>query len=183
MSEVSRTAFQVFPFLTGFHSPFPKYHSLVFHLISSQFPSLFGPIFVWILAIFLSLLVQSGDFFETRLFHNQTCSQVKSSCWQPLPAVPTPTHQLPLTCSLAAVSRRVLSHLGAMPKELRQQWLLGLAPKRNRSVTNTHIWNSGFSAAQSLQASALVRSSVRAPIGMLLHTSYSVSWKPKAALS
>lgn len=43
----------------------------VFHLISSQFSSLLFHIFIWSLEIFDSLLVESGDFIKTRLFHNK----------------------------------------------------------------------------------------------------------------
>lgn len=87
-SEVSRIALQMFPFSTDFHSLFPISHSLVFHLISSQFPSStlshihldpcnlpFSPSTIWWLT-------------ETRLFRSEKCLQVKSSCWQPLPANP-----------------------------------------------------------------------------------------------
>lgn len=55
-SRVSRIALQVFQFLTGLHSLFAISHSLVFHLISSQFLSLLCHMLIWILVIFLFLL-------------------------------------------------------------------------------------------------------------------------------
>lgn len=133
VSEVSRTAFQVFPFLTGFHSFFPIYHSLVFHLISSQFLSLLCHIFIWTLVIFHFLLVESGDFIKTRLLHNGKVFTGKVFMLAAFPSMPTPTYQLALTWNPAHCSRlkraesqvmlRNSASLGAQALHFREPWV------------------------------------------------------------
>ena len=91
------------PFSTGFHSPFPIHHSLVFHLISSLFPSLLCHLFTETLVIFHFLRVGSGGFIKTRLFHKgKKFTGIKSSCLQPLspmaPTHPPTTPHKPSSC-------------------------------------------------------------------------------------
>lgn len=102
VSEGSWTAFQVFPFLTGFHSPFPIHHSLVFHLISSQFPPLLCHIFIETIVIFHFLPVESGGFIKTRL---------KAFMLAASPSNTHSHHQLNPTCHPAIADWRALNHL------------------------------------------------------------------------
>lgn len=129
----------MFPFLTGFHSLFPIHHSLVFHLISSQFPTLLRHLFIWSIIIFCFLLVESGDFIKTRLFCNGKRLQVKAPGWQPLPLIPTPAHSLTLTPTVVNWSE--LNHLWVM---LRSSCSLGVGALHFReppvSRTHTHTY-------------------------------------------
>lgn len=155
-SEVSRTALQVFPFSTGFRSLFPISHSLVFHLISSQFPSStlshihldscnlpFSPSTIWWLT-------------ETRLFRSEKCLQVKSSCWQPLPANPI---------------------------YLDGAWALHLGRPRVWQTHTFGIWCSVLHNSITSHSKLLLlwAAMFRLQRRLLLHIPCSVSWKPKVA--
>lgn len=124
--------------MTGFHSLFPIHHSLVFHLISSQFPTLLCHIFIWSIIIFCFLLVESGDFIKTRLFCNGKRLQVKAPGWQPLPLIPTPAHSLTLTPTVVNLSE--LNHLRVMLRSSRSLRVRALHFREPPvSGTHTHV--------------------------------------------
>lgn len=108
----------------------------MFHLISSQFPTLRRHIVIWTLVIFCFLQVDSGDFMKTRLVHNGKCLQVKTSCWQPLPPIPVPTHEPARRGASTAADWREGRHSEGQGQH--QPWSLGRAPWRASGETNTH---------------------------------------------
>lgn len=127
--------------LDWFSFPLPIHHSLVFHLISSLFPSLLCHLFTETLVIFHFLRVGSGGFIKTRLFHKgkkftgKVFTRAASTPHTP-PTPPTPPHK-PSSCH----KPKGAESLTGDPRDQSQPCSLSLVLWRATGIKNTHKRN------------------------------------------